>query len=637
MAGEKETLQAAQVANRDIPAGAPGPKQDCSDVVNISVFFDGTGNNKDVDEKLKKWSNPARIWRAAQLSAEMGDATVHLIYVSGVGTPFNGAATDWLDKAEINVQDSFLGGASGTGGTRRTEFGKHNVNDALRTVLLDNAKKLNATTKAYAEKGGSKSLGDLSQALAEHRLIKMINLSIFGFSRGAALARAFSNDFLKGCRTDKTGQLMYQGFPVRIHFMGLFDTVASFGGPATNMDSFFTEKNLKVPGAVERCVHYVAGHELRFSFPVDLIRENGQLMPNWTETVHPGVHSDVGGGYEPVDQGRPNNYARIPMRDMMGEAVQAGVRLPAYDEIRKINAPLFHERFKVMPETEAAYGRYMSAVPTFGPVEKQVDLHMKALYSAYGTMYRNGIRTPDHQNGIGHTLVSHRSMAGEVQALRNPRTTTGPVTVQFLGTTYGQSVQPDAWRLQAWDSTASDDVVAFVGKYVHDSKAGFLYGVEPFSYFRPRGISESSRNVMAVGLQWLDDNLEAAKDAVIKVYATAQGVVAETWKSGVKTATATYKVGEQFVVDTVDAGQKYAVEVYQTSRNIVVSKIDEGEKVVISSVDTVQKSMSDAMDAARQKAIRAARQAQQTAGKVIDSGTQAVEDNWQATKATLGL
>jgi hypothetical protein len=88
--------------------------------------------------------------------------------------------------------------------------------------------------------------------------------------------------------------LTYQGYPLRLNFMGLFDTVASFGLPAQNIRTSFDERELIVSPMVERCVHYVAGHELRFSFPVDLIRKNGRFARNWLEKVFPGVHSDVG-------------------------------------------------------------------------------------------------------------------------------------------------------------------------------------------------------------------------------------------------------------------------------------------------------------------------------------------------------
>lgn len=39
--------------NNDVANNQPSCKQDCRDVVNISVFFDGTGNNEDADKKEK--------------------------------------------------------------------------------------------------------------------------------------------------------------------------------------------------------------------------------------------------------------------------------------------------------------------------------------------------------------------------------------------------------------------------------------------------------------------------------------------------------------------------------------------------------------------------------------------------------
>ena len=86
----KRTLE----SNSDVPNTPPTAKQDCSDVVHISVFFDGTGNNKDADEDKKKWSNPARLWRTATQyvidSESKGNKSNYAIYVSGVGTKFNG-------------------------------------------------------------------------------------------------------------------------------------------------------------------------------------------------------------------------------------------------------------------------------------------------------------------------------------------------------------------------------------------------------------------------------------------------------------------------------------------------------------------------------------------------------------------
>lgn len=122
MAKNESKIAAAKACNRDVKSGPPNPKQDCADVVNISVFFDGTGNNKDVDGPLKRWSNPARLWRAAQLM-QADNVANYPIYVSGIGTPFNGAATDWITRANMTIEDAFPGGTFGAGGTRRTKYG----------------------------------------------------------------------------------------------------------------------------------------------------------------------------------------------------------------------------------------------------------------------------------------------------------------------------------------------------------------------------------------------------------------------------------------------------------------------------------------------------------------------------------
>jgi len=529
-----EQLLAAMACNRDVSNEKPSAKQDCSNVVNISVFFDGTGNNRFKDEKDLKWSNVARLWQSADIQTFAPDGTRlpnYPIYISGVGTPYNDTAANWVDSVQIMFEDApVLGGSSGAGGNRRIAKGQRNVNDTLRSVLIANAKQLGGVAQAYADKSTGDSFDEVEKALAPHRLIKIINLSIFGFSRGAALARAFSNDLLKKCHTDKDGILRYGTYAMRINFMGLFDTVASFGVPGGNVDLPWDERNLVVPTCVERCVHLVSAHEVRFSFPVDLIRRQGKLQCGWREEAYPGVHSDVGGGYAPADQGSlyaqglTNNYARIPMREMMSEAVTHGVRMLSYSDVETINAPLFDERFAVLPKTEGDFKRYMAEVGAGNSIEESIAAHMKALYSGYGTMARNCRITPYQRQAHGNIKsLLHASMEEEVARYREAIKASGnegnegneaPRTF-FMNETqrYAQAVQPEAWRLEAWEIEASDAVRLFIEGYVHDSKVDFLGNIEPFSYFRPRGMAESQRNVLAVGMQWLGELFNDAPNA----------------------------------------------------------------------------------------------------------------------------
>ena len=193
-----EAVMACMAANRDVPQSAPGPFQDCRDVIHISVFFDGTGNNEEVDNATKKWSNVARMFRSTRTYAAADKTkTTYPIYIVGVGTPCNGQPVRWLSSAGVWIQDNALGGGFGGGGDRRLDQGDDAVNDRLRDVLISNSKTMGGAVGKYAAEGQSKSFGEVNAALGKHRLIKMINLSIFGFSRGAALARAFSNRVLE--------------------------------------------------------------------------------------------------------------------------------------------------------------------------------------------------------------------------------------------------------------------------------------------------------------------------------------------------------------------------------------------------------------------------------------------------------
>ena len=613
-----DSVCSAGAATRDVANKAPSPFQDCSDVIHISVFFDGTGNNKDADEGTKKWSNPARIWLASdRFRQDNPNANAYPIYISGVGTPFNGKALSALDGMNIKVEDSDVAGlGAGAGGTRRLDYGQQRINDTLRSALLARAKTLGGQVEKHAAAGKQKGFADVNKALSQHRLIKQINVSIFGFSRGAALARAFCNQWLWECE-DNRGQLLYEGYPIRFTFLGLFDTVASFGLPATNMVNSisvggFKGRDLVVDERVERCVHYVAGHELRFSFPVDLIRRNGQVASHWLEKVYPGVHSDVGGGYEPKDQGIDNNYARIPMRDMMREGLMQGARLTGYDTLAKKYPQVFQERFECKPETEAAYKAYVAACNPVGTVEQCMQQHMQQLYSAYGTLSRQGIETVterQHREGRSWALGPQsmaKDLAGYQETLRElkspvkvaARTVVDPSYLLRKGV-YAMWISPQGWQLEAWKSNARAGAADFIHAFVHDSKVGFLQNAEPFSYFSERGIFESSHSVSG----WLEANVTRPLDKAAEA--------------------------------TVD----YAAEKAEQAKKAAHEAAVAAEKKAKQAVDYAAEKARQARDYAAEQAAKAAKataEAAQSAAKAIDNATKQAVDSLGAAWEKFG-
>lgn len=670
MAAEK--AQASGAANRDVSSAPPTAAQDCTDVLHISVFFDGTGNNKDVDEATKRWSNVARLYFASQWRAGEEDNN-YAVYISGVGTPFNGKADNVLDKAAIDLEDKVTGGLAGEGGTRRLDFGQQQVNDALRNVLLSRAKGLDKSVQKYAKEGQSQSFAEVAKNLAKHRLIKQINVSIFGFSRGAALARSFCNQWLWQCENNR-GQLLYEGHPIRFVFLGLFDTVASFGLPATNLANVplpqfggFKGRDMVVDDRVERCVHFVAAHELRFSFPVDLIRRGGKTDGRWLEKAYPGVHSDVGGGYEPDEQGVNNNYARITMRDMMREAIAQGCRIVSYDSLSADSATklLYKERFECLPATETAYKAYVAKCNPSGSIEAQVKAHMAQLYSAYGTLHRQGIESVTqrmHRQGASWRFGPD-GMAKEVEryeaavklALSPSAVSTGlgaaGMPFRLTVGAYAVWISPQKWQLQAWRKNCDAGVANFVNQFIHDSKVGFIHNAEPFSYFSQRGISESMHSVQG----WFDQHVarpvdhaveatvDYSKEKAAQVKQAASDTADAIERKATETADAVkkrtselYQEGKRATTEAVDAAERKASEAYQSVKRTTADAIDAAERKASETYQTVKREASDAFDSlsrqasqTTQRAESALKEAGQKASALTDKALESLSEAWK--------
>lgn len=135
---------------------------------------------------------------------------------------------------------------------------------------------------------------------------------IIGFSRGAAEARDFANQ-------------LRQKYPcIRIRWIGLFDTVASFGLGGNGTDIGY---RFGIPSGTESVFHLTAGGERRHFFPLMSISA-GADRPNpnrnYREIRIPGAaHSDIGGGYRD-DRGLANFSLVAMWRDGRSRDVPFG-------------------------------------------------------------------------------------------------------------------------------------------------------------------------------------------------------------------------------------------------------------------------------------------------------------------------
>ena len=216
-----------------------------------------------------------------------------------------------------------------------------------------------------------------------------IDVYLFGFSRGAALARAFANHLGKLGQPGPGGVVLAANPPVEleVRFMGLWDTVAAIGPAVTvaNIEKLgLTNESLlpseltqdseaktpwrsrhvsavaytlyipraaqllswaathpgwmgemAIPGWVKAGTHLIAGHENRNSFPIETTMQ-GKRQPEafvGEECIYPGTHADMGGGYS-VGSAPPagRQLALVALNVMHEKAVRAGAPLRSLDD-----------------------------------------------------------------------------------------------------------------------------------------------------------------------------------------------------------------------------------------------------------------------------------------------------------------
>lgn len=375
----------------------------CCKTLHISLCFDGTGNNLNNDLYLSNPRHPTNIARLFRASigdgyaggtshsseaqrltdaAGTGHGQYFKYYMPGVGTPFP-------EVGDLDYGDRGLALASY--GEERINWGLLMLIDALRRMLglprQDNASLL-AAVKAMGTSHGMESVTGhvnrrsefykqfwplvkplriaLSQQPGQSRLLG-IKLYVYGFSRGAAAARAFVswlNGLLSPSESTPSLKLVDVTLPISVEYLGLLDTVASVGiadiAPGASGHMGWADGNQELPtgSLVKRCLHLVASHEQRLCFPLDSIRrESGGYPVNSVEVLHPGVHSDQGGGYPPGDQGKAIGendgllLSQIALHDLYADAFAHGAPFKVPKDALPID--LRHELWRAMEDDVA--------------------------------------------------------------------------------------------------------------------------------------------------------------------------------------------------------------------------------------------------------------------------------------------
>jgi len=327
----------------------------CCRSLHISLFFDGTGNNEGNDTHVAKPPHPtniAKLFHATYAKTAEPDG-YFAYYIPGVGTPFP-------KIGEMDYSNDGL--AFAAGGEDRINWALLRLVNALTYAVTKGAKRLDddvAKGMLPSMQARGALSGEVNRRNAINPLLKAlesqaaqiqqphllgIKLFIYGFSRGAAEARTFVNWLARLPDPNlKNDHLKFAGLPISIEFLGLLDTVASVGaahmmpGAAGHMGWADNSQQLpderKFPGMIKCCRHFVAAHEQRLCFPLDSVRRpDGSYPSNTQEVIYPGMHSDVGGGYPPGDQGKSCKgtgelLSQIVLHDLYATAFDAGAPL----------------------------------------------------------------------------------------------------------------------------------------------------------------------------------------------------------------------------------------------------------------------------------------------------------------------
>ena len=229
----------------------------------FGVFFDGTGNNRQVDMQCADDDyEPTNIAKLFELYPQQDALGLGKAYIKGIGTYDDDLACESGEKADYsNLEQAF-----GLKVNSRIEEAVQYV-----STFLDR----------FA--GG-------------YNRIDLV-LDIFGFSRGAATARALVNRLHRLKKMPNNAYWSNKQVIIKIRFCGLFDTVGSIGLPGDEDNMSF---NLNLGWTSAKAVyHLTAFHEVREYFPLSSIRTNINKLPapHFEEEVLPGAHSDIGGGY----------------------------------------------------------------------------------------------------------------------------------------------------------------------------------------------------------------------------------------------------------------------------------------------------------------------------------------------------
>ncbi|MFI8145598.1 T6SS phospholipase effector Tle1-like catalytic domain-containing protein [Acinetobacter sp. ABJ_C5_2] len=490
----RDMLIAAKVLAKDGKA-TESPCKTCRVPVWVSFFFDGTGNNKAADAATLNQTNVVALFEAHKQEPEKG---IQKFYYEGIGTQFEFDKYSEVDTSKISAAARGLNGKkiditdpewrkkgyseTGTGIVNIFRAGfAYGIQQRLQKAIFELIAYLD---QIYTQKG-----------------ITEINLSAFGFSRGAAEARIFMNwlEYAPNVTTQGAGsskKLFYRGKPIKIKFLGIFDTVESIGnaGQNKNPQSYRT----RIEDYIEHSMHLVASLEMRQSFPLTPTGKPTATTVKGLvhdQKVYPGVHSNVGGGYMPMEQARNLGLCRITLHVMYNRACAYGLKFFTLNELSSLKQrkATFTKFYAFDSKWQQDLNNFMAHVKGGTSFEQQMQGQI--------ALYHQWIREGGYARFIHRKTRERIGRKEKITAITKLNDGLFENIRQALNVYVPEGARPyDVVKGTDRKSTLPKEVIYYFENYVCDSVGGFIKQASDYqailtdmkapNFLIPRGIAK---------------------------------------------------------------------------------------------------------------------------------------------------
>ena len=285
-----------------------------------------------------------------------------------------------------------------------------------------------------------------------------------------------------------------------IYYLGILDTVASVGFGGSFVESIARRtapyilgpafgnlivsglaiadegghygwaRDISIPKCVRHCDHFIAAHEVREKFPSDSTRVDRQIPSNVREMLYPGMHSDVGGGYERnYQEGRTNMLANIALCNLYFSAYSHGVSFKTPEQIQADVGALF----EISEDLQNVFNHYWKLVPNYDTLEEGIISHMQLYYHwRWGRTSRLKSESFAPSGGVNKWMkITDEEWEDDVVSIAKSKTGY-----------FRSAVKPfeeeifKAWKGELRKKLPQEKLKLFdlfFDKYVHDSIAGF--------------------------------------------------------------------------------------------------------------------------------------------------------------------